>query len=280
MPPRIIRASSMGYCMGVQNAIDYAERALSQNTDVYSHGLLIHNKKELERLSQRGMRVMEGDIEPEEGAALVVRAHGIHPAERKRIKEKNVTIIDATCPLVLLNQKTVKKKSDAGAHIIIAGHANHPEIQALVGFAASYTVVADVQDIENLEIRENQKYFLMAQTTLRPAVFAKIEESAHRRIPDLEVFNSICAATKERQQGVKDLISQVDIIVVVGDKKSANSKGLIDLSESLGRKAYLVEGPEDVTDEMKSFARVGLTAAASAPGWLINQVEEALATGS
>ena len=118
----------------------------------------------------------------------------------------------------------------------------------------------------------------MAQTTLRPAVFAEIEQAAKEKISDLEVFNSICAATKERQQAMKNLVSQVDVIVVVGDKKSANSKGLVDLSESLGRKAYLVEGPEDITDEMKSFTIVGLSAAASAPGWLINQVEEALVT--
>ncbi len=268
----------MGYCMGVQNAIDYAERALSQNQSVYSHGLLIHNKKELDRLAQRGMRVMEGEDEPDQGATLVVRAHGIHPAERERIKAKNVSIIDATCPLVLLNQKTVQKKSDAGAIIIIAGHANHPEIQALVGFSADFVLVENAQDVQKLEIEPGKKYFLMAQTTLRPAVFAEIEQAAKEKISDLEVFNSICAATKERQQAIKNLVPQVDVIVVVGDKKSANSKGLVDLSESLGRKTYLVEGPEDITDEMKSFATVGLSAAASAPGWLINQVEEALVT--
>ncbi len=278
MPPRVIRAASMGYCMGVQNAVDYAERALSQNDHVYSHGLLIHNKRELERLAQKGMKVMEGESEPDEGATLVVRAHGIHPQERARIKSKNVSIIDATCPLVLLNQKTVKRHSDQGAFVIIAGHANHPEIQALIGFVNDFVLVENAQDIEKLEIESERKYFLMAQTTLRPAVFAEIEEAAKRKIPHLEIFNSICAATKERQQAIKNLVPQVEIIVVVGDKKSANSKGLVDLAESLGRKAYLVEGPEEVTSEMKSYARVGLSAAASAPGWLINQVEEALVT--
>lgn len=278
MPPRVIRAVSMGYCMGVQNAIDYAERALSQNSKVYSHGPLIHNNKELARLASRGMHVMEEDIPIEEGATVVVRAHGIHPQERAKIKAQNVAIIDATCPLVLVNQKTVRRKSNEGAVVVIAGHAGHAEMQALVGFADSYLIVETLEDVGRLDLDINKTYFLLAQTTLQPAVFEQIQQAMRQRIPHVEIFNSICAATKERQQAIKGLAPQVDAIVVVGDRKSANSRGLVALAESLGRKCYLVEGPEDVTVEMKSYTKIGLSAAASAPGWLIDNVETALVT--
>lgn len=266
----------MGYCMGVQNAIDYAERALKQGGKVYSHGPLIHNTKELDRLSEQGLHMMQEETPLEAGATMVIRAHGIHPEEREKIKAQNVSIIDATCPLVLLNQKTVKKKSMEGAIIIIAGHAGHAEIKALIGFVESFILVENVEDACNLQVEDGKRYFLMAQTTLRPAVFEEIETLLRQRIPDIEVFNSICSATKERQQAIKTLVPQVEIIVVVGDKKSANTRGLVELSESLGRKCYLVESPEDVTDEMKSYKTVGLSAAASAPGWLIDKVEAAL----
>ncbi|MGL4524323.1 MAG: 4-hydroxy-3-methylbut-2-enyl diphosphate reductase [Spirochaetia bacterium] len=276
MPPKVIRAKSMGYCMGVQSAVSSAQRALGTQTNVYSHGLLIHNKKEISRLTEDGLKIMEDDTQLAQDATLVIRAHGIHPEERKTIKKQGINIIDATCPLVLLNQKTIQKKSHAGCIIIIAGHMNHPEMKALVGFADEVIVVENIKDVQALSVDTQRDYFLLAQTTLRPAIFDDIMIELQKKIEKLEVFNSICAATKERQQAIVNLAKEVDMIIIVGDHKSANSRGLLELAISLGIPAYLVEGPEEITDIMRDYSRVGLSAAASAPGWLIDQVEIAL----
>ncbi len=273
---KVIRAEIMGYCMGVERAVNLAQAAMNEGKTLYALGPVIHNAKEIERLTALGMVILPEDATPQKGSTVLIRAHGVHPVRHQELKEMGLHLIDATCPLVVKNQRSVAASDDSSLTVIIAGKPDHAEIKALRGFAETTVVVSSVEDAEALELVDDT-VAIIAQTTLRPALYDEIKAVLAQKFTLLEKGKSICPATQDRQDAIMKLAEQVQAMVIVGDKNSANTKGLFDTAQKLGLASYLVADSEDIpVDAVRQWQVIGLTAGASAPEWLISEVEEVL----
>lgn len=325
----VIRASVMGFCMGVRRAVEKAEQALadSQRGDgqgygegskgrVYSLGPLIHNPTVLSDLERRGLAVIPpdatsfaggdngdkvpggdkknggdsspgGDSGPSpsslNGSSVIIRAHGTTPAMMDALESAGARVIDATCPKVHLSQRRVREWSAKGYGIIIAGDRNHGEVTSIASFAGpdpsgGVAVVQDAGEAEALADRGGlpDKAVLIAQTTFSPAEFARISQFLKERLPSLVVFDSICSATMERQEALKELAEKVDGIIVIGGTSSANTRRLYESAKSLVPLADLIEDASMIKKEFYALKRVGITAGASTPEAVIKEVESSL----
>lgn len=278
---RIIRADIMGYCMGVRRAVEAAEQALLDNPvrPVYTYGPLIHNPSALERLSRSGVVIIgTGNTPiPEDfaGASVVIRAHGIPPAERAELEKRHAHIVDATCPRVLSSQKRARDWFQKGYTVILAGDLDHGEITGIAGYAPGCIVLESRDAAERLE-HYPKKAVLISQTTIKQSEYDAIAEVLSRKIPELAVFNTICPATLERQNALEALAGQVDGILVIGGKNSANTQRLYNTARGICEKAWHIERPEEIPGEAFSLSRIGITAGASTPDEVIDAVEQAL----
>lgn len=278
---RIIRADIMGYCMGVRRAVEAAEQALLDNPvrPVYTYGPLIHNPSALERLSRSGVVIIgTGNTPiPEDfaGASVVIRAHGIPPAERAELEKRHAHIVDATCPRVLSSQKRARDWFQKGYTVILAGDLDHGEITGIAGYAPGCIVLESRDAVERLE-HYPEKAVLISQTTIKQSEYDAIAEVLSRKIPELAVFNTICPATLERQNALEALAGQVDGILVIGGKNSANTQRLYNTARGICEKAWHIERPEEIPGEAFSLSRIGITAGASTPDEVIDAVEQAL----
>ena len=278
---RIIRADIMGYCMGVRRAVEAAEQALLDNPvrPVYTYGPLIHNPSALERLSRSGVVIIgtgETPI-PEDfaGASVVIRAHGIPPAERAELERRHAHIVDATCPRVLSSQKRARDWYQKGYTVILAGDLDHGEITGIAGYAPG-CVVLESRDAAERLAHYPEKAVLISQTTIKQSEYDAIAEVLARKIPELAVFNTICPATLERQNALEALAGQVDGIIVVGGKNSANTQRLYNTARGICDRAWHIERPEEIPAEAFTLSRIGITAGASTPDEVIDAVEQAL----
>lgn len=262
----------MGYCMGVKRAVQMAEAALKEGP-VTSLGPLIHNRAELARLSEAGLRLWSGEGLPSEGGRLLIRAHGIKPQMRQMLESSGAQLFDATCPLVVKNQQALVQAAAAGLQAVIAGKPDHAEVQALLGYAENPVVVSSAEQAGQLALSSQTKIFLLAQTTLRPALFEEIKRALQERFAYVEAPSAICPATQKRQEAVLALAAQVDALVIVGDKTSANTRGLVESAATAGKPAFLAQTRHDLPADLKRYGVIGLAAGASAPQWLIDDIE-------
>ena len=272
----VLVARSAGFCMGVRRAIDIARQvARQEGRVVYTHGPLIHNPQELERLRGEGiMPVTEGADIPR--APVIVRAHGIPPEERRRLDEQAERVVDATCPNVAKIQETISEYGSRGYAVVIAGDADHPEVVGLRGHARGPAfVVARPGEVDDLPPLD--RVLLVTQTTLDTRVFEEIRERVLARFPGAEALSTICRSTHRRQSETRELARRVDAMVVIGGRNSANTRRLVDICEGLGTPAYHVETARELPlGELARCRRMGVTAGASTPSWIIREVVEAL----
>ena len=278
---RIIRADIMGYCMGVRRAVEAAEQALLDNPrrPVYTYGPLIHNPSALSRLSAAGV-VITGEPDSPlpadfNGASVIIRAHGIPPLEREELERRHAQIVDATCPRVLLSQKRALSFHDRGYTVILAGDRNHAEITAIAGYAPWCIVLENRHDAEVLSSYP-EKAVLISQTTIKQSEYDDIAGFLALHIPHLTVLNTICPATQERQKALEEISSQVEGIIVIGGKNSANTQRLYHTALLLTGKAWHIETPEEIPEEAFTLSCIGITAGASTPDEVIDAVEQAL----
>ncbi len=279
----VIRAKVLGFCMGVRRAVKLAENTLKTNgnsADLYTLGPLIHNETVLKQLSENGLKILDSDsdFETKKNACVIIRAHGTTPNVLRKLSENSIKIIDATCPRVQLSQKRVSDAALGGTQIIIAGDKNHGEVVSLSGFAEkggnSVCVVQNSLEAEKIFVQK--KALLIAQTTFSLSEFEKIEKILKQKNPNLQVFNSICNATRDRQSALCELRGKADGILVVGGKNSANTKRLYETACSICKKTALIETESEIPDDFFLLNRVGLTAGASTPDDVINSVENRL----
>lgn len=280
----IIRADIMGYCMGVRRAVESAEEALldSPIRPVYTYGPLIHNPQALERLASAGVVIVGEGYEPLpedfRGATVVIRAHGVPPAERAELERRGAHIVDATCPRVLSSQKRARVYHEKGYTVFLAGDRDHGEITGIAGYAPDCIVLENRDDAAALsELPE--KAVLISQTTIRQSEYDAIAEVLSARIGELIVLNTICPSTTERQEALESLAVKVDGILVVGGKNSANTMRLFKTALNLTGKAWLIETAADIPGEVFTLPRIGITAGASTPDEVIDSVEQALQKG-
>ena len=269
---KLVKAASMGFCRGVRAAIEKAETAASSSSPVYVYGDIVHSSAVMDRLRALGIIRIERIEEAEEPGAVIIRAHGIADDERKAFERKGFMIIDATCPVVLHNQKLLR---EAEGHVIIIGKKGHPEVLALCGARREAAVVSSPEDVRNLS---PGSYKAVLQTTFPSP--SPILEEAERQGVRIELLNAICPASGERRKALCDIIPSVDAVVVIGSAFSSNTAELLSIAKESGKPSYLVSDADEIPSEIYSFGTVGITAGASAPDSLVDLVVRKLESGS
>ena len=279
---KIVLANPRGFCAGVDRAISIVERALElYEAPIYVRNEVVHNRFVVEGLKQRGaIFIKELDEVPDDNI-VIFSAHGVSQAVRKEAKDRALTVFDATCPLVTKVHMEVARASKKNIEVVLIGHAGHPEVEGTMGQYTSKTggmyLVETPADVEKLTVRDESNLHYVSQTTLSVDETADVIDELRRVFPEIQGprKDDICYATQNRQDAVRDMANQVDIMIVVGSKNSSNSNRLRELSEKLGTTSYLIDCPEDLKEEwLTEKAKIGVTAGASAPEELVNQIIE------
>jgi 4-hydroxy-3-methylbut-2-en-1-yl diphosphate reductase len=275
--PEIILAEPRGFCAGVDRAIEIVERALEKfGAPIYVRHEIVHNTYVVNDLKARGTIFIEdlGDVPP--GATLVFSAHGVSKAVQAEAQQRGFSVFDATCPLVTKVHVEVAKLHKEGFEFVMIGHKGHPEVEGTMGqLEEGIHLVEDVADVARIEPRQTEKLALVTQTTLSVDDAAEISKAVAARFPSIRMpkMQDICYATQNRQDAVKLLSPQVDVMIVVGSPTSSNSNRLAELAQKLGVASYMVDSAEEVKAEwLEGRQTVGLTAGASAPDVLVQAV--------
>jgi 4-hydroxy-3-methylbut-2-enyl diphosphate reductase len=277
----IVLAEPRGFCAGVDRAIEIVERALTKfGAPIYVRHEIVHNTYVVNDLKAKGAIFIEDLADVPPGATLVFSAHGVSQAVRREAAQRGFSVFDATCPLVTKVHVEVAKLHKEGYDFIMIGHKGHPEVEGTMGqLNEGIYLVEDVADVAQVQVAQSDKLAVVTQTTLSVDDAAEILAAVKRRFPDVREpkQQDICYATQNRQDAVKVLAPTVDIVIVVGSPTSSNSNRLRELAQRLGTSAYMVDEPDDLRPEwFEGRARVGLTAGASAPDILVQQVIERL----
>jgi 4-hydroxy-3-methylbut-2-en-1-yl diphosphate reductase len=273
----VLLAEPRGFCAGVDRAIEIVERALKKfGAPIYVRHEIVHNTYVVNDLKAKGAIFIEALSDVPPGATLVFSAHGVSQAVRREAAERGFTVFDATCPLVSKVHVEVAKLHREGYEFIMIGHRGHPEVEGTMGqLGEGIFLVEDVADVAAVAVTRPQKLAVVTQTTLSVDDAAEILAAVKRRFPLVRQpkQQDICYATQNRQDAVKMLSPQVEVVIVVGSPTSSNSNRLRELAQRLGTDAYMVDRPEDLRAEwFAGKRRVGLTAGASAPDILVQQV--------
>lgn len=269
-------AKNAGYCFGVKRAIEMVEETLKkyEGNRVYSLGEIIHNPQVVERLKRRGLIVVRDIEDVEENSTVIISAHGRSEEDIARLKKKGCRIVNATCPYVRLPQSIIKKMSSEGYLVILLGDREHPEVKGLVSFAKgeNIRVVNTNEDFSGLEA---DKVAVLAQTTQNREDFNKLVNSLLGRFTEIRIFDTICDATKIRQEEAIKLAQEVDLIIVIGGRNSANTKRLYELSTRYCKRVLHIETEKEIDRSIIADAeRIGITAGASTPDDIIKAVVE------
>jgi len=277
----VVLAAPRGFCAGVDRAIEIVERALAKfGAPIYVRHEIVHNTYVVNDLKSKGAIFIEDLDDVPAGATLVFSAHGVSQAVRQEAAERGFSVFDATCPLVTKVHVEVAKLHKEGFDFIMIGHKGHPEVEGTMGqLTEGIYLVEDVPDVDRLVVDQTDKLAVVTQTTLSVDDAADILRAVKRRFPNVREpkQQDICYATQNRQDAVKVLAPQVDILIVVGSPTSSNSNRLRELAERLGTQAHMVDSPDDLRPEwFDGKRRVGLTAGASAPDILVQHVIERL----
>ena len=281
---QIILANPRGFCAGVDRAITIVERAIELfGAPVYVRHEVVHNRYVVNRLKQLGAIFIENISEVPDNTILIFSAHGVSKAVREEAKQRKLRIFDATCPLVTKVHMEVARSSYRGEEVILIGHAGHIEVDGTMGQynnpQGGIYLIESTEDVNKLKIKDENHLCFTTQTTLSVDDTAEIIAALKQRFPNIRSprKNDICYATTNRQQAVKQLSSRADIVLVVGSKNSSNSNRLAELARRSSKNAYLIDYASDIQQEWLINARtIGVTAGASAPDILVQQVIEHL----
>lgn len=273
----IMLAQPRGFCAGVDRAIDIVERALElHGKPIYVRHEIVHNRYVVENLRNKGAIFIKELDEAPAGAIVVFSAHGVSLAVREEATRRGLTVFDATCPLVTKVHREVSKMRADGREIIMIGHKGHPEVEGTLGQATEgMFLVETVEDVHNLRVADPDNLAFVTQTTLSVDDAAEVANALRQRFPNIvePKKSDICYATQNRQDAVKFMAPQVDVVLVVGSVNSSNSNRLREVAERMGTPAYLLDDPEMIQPEwLENRPRVGITAGASAPEELVQQV--------
>ncbi len=279
---KILLANPRGFCAGVDRAISIVERALEMyQPPIYVRHEVVHNRFVVEGLKQRGAIFVEELHEVPDDNIVIFSAHGVSQAVRNEAKVRQLTVFDATCPLVTKVHMEVARASRRNMEVVLIGHAGHPEVEGTMGQYASETggmyLVEMPEDVDKLTVKDPTNLHYVSQTTLSVDETADVIDKLREVFPDIQGprKDDICYATQNRQDAVREMAEAVDVMIVVGSKNSSNSNRLRELAEKLGTPGFLTDCPEDVESVwFEGKTKVGVTAGASAPEELVNQIIE------
>ena len=274
-------ANPRGFCAGVERAIGMVERALEKHgAPVYVRHEVVHNKHVVEDLRRRGAVFVEALDEVPDGALVIFSAHGVPASVETEAARRGLRVYDATCPLVTKVHMEVGRHAREDQEVVLIGHAGHPEVEGTLGRYGGSSegrmyLVEDVEQVRNLKVNDPENVAYVTQTTLSVDDTAAIVAALRERFPRIQgpKKDDICYATQNRQDAVRNLARNADLVLVVGSGNSSNSNRLRELAEKQGCKAYLIDGPEDIDPRwIEGAQRIGVTAGASAPEVLVRAV--------
>ena len=279
---KIILAEPRGFCAGVDRAVEAVRSALrAYGRPLYVRHQIVHNRFVLEALEKEGAIFVENLDQVPEGQRVIFSAHGVAPSEWDRAKDRSLRVIDATCPLVTKVHLEVERYANEGRTVILVGHAGHEEVKGTLGVAPGKVVlVGRVEEARALEVSDPQRIAAVTQTTLSVDDTRDIMDTLKQRFPALLTpkTDDICYATQNRQNAVKELVAVSDLVLVVGSRQSSNANRLVEVARQRGARAFLVDSIADVEPTMlEGVKALGLTASASSPEWLVEEIIGAFA---
>lgn len=273
-------AKTAGFCFGVKRAVDTVYQQIEQyrGEKIFTYGPIIHNEEVIKDLRSHGVEVLndEEELKTADADVVVIRSHGVAKYIYDILEERGITCVDATCPFVKKIHKIVAKKSAEGSYIVIVGNGEHPEVQGIRGWAGEQvTVVQTAEDAERFELPDkDQKVCIVAQTTFNYNKFKELVEIISKKRYDIVVLNTICNATKERQTEARQIAARVDAMVVIGDKRSSNTQKLFEICKEECLNTYYIQTLDDFDmNQLRSVETVGITAGASTPNNIIEEVQ-------
>lgn len=273
-------AKNSGFCFGVNRAINMINRIIeTENKPIYTLGPIIHNPAIIEELNNKGVRVAKSVDEIPQNSIVIIRTHGISEKVLLKLKERNLTVFDATCPYVSKIQQIAKTHSQQGAAIIIAGNPNHPEVQGIKGFSKEAYIIESVDDIKTL-FKNNQNLagkpcVFVSQTTFNKREWRKIIQYVKKMYTSSLIFDTICNATEERQTEAEKIAKESEAVIVIGGKNSSNTTKLYEICKAICPNTYLIESSFELPlEKLKGFKIIGITAGASTPDGIIKEVYE------
>lgn len=273
-------AKTAGFCFGVKRAVDTVYQQIEQyrGEKIFTYGPIIHNEEVIKDLRSHGVEVLndEEELKTADADVVVIRSHGVAKYIYDILEERGITCVDATCPFVKKIHKIVAEKSAEGSYIVIVGNGEHPEVQGIRGWAGEQvTVVQTQKDAERFELPDkDQKVCIVAQTTFNYNKFKELVEIISKKRYDIVVLNTICNATKERQTEARQIAARVDAMVVIGDKRSSNTQKLFEICKEECLNTYYIQTLDDLDiNQLRSVESVGITAGASTPNKIIEEVQ-------
>ncbi len=270
---QVLLANEYGFCFGVERAVEMVEEAVNAGDTVRALGPLIHNEQEMQRLAHEGVTTISDPIQIGRLETAVIRAHGVTPEVQKELEELAAKVVDATCPFVTRVQKLAARAAAADRHVIVVGSPDHPEMIGVKGYAPNHAfVIKDETEVASLPRLRNP--LIVAQTTIKVKTFFDTAEAVRAKTDDnVQIINTICSATKDRQEAARALAGMVDAFYIIGGRHSSNSVKLLGVCKEQCEKSFLIETEEEINDaDLDGVKTVGVTAGASTPNWLIDKI--------
>lgn len=274
---QVLLANEYGFCFGVERAVDMVENSIRQGETVRSLGPLIHNEQEMERLGQYGVSTISEPVQIQRGETAVIRAHGVTPQVQEELEKTASKVVDATCPFVTRVQKLAARAAAQDRHVVVVGSPDHPEMIGVKGYAPDHAfVIKDESEVAGLPWLRNP--LVVSQTTIKAKTFFDTAEAVRSRTSDeVQVINTICSATRDRQEAARALAGMVDVFYVIGGRHSSNSVKLLAVCKEQCPKSFLIETEDEIDPaDLEGAERAGVTAGASTPKWLIDKVVKRL----
>jgi 4-hydroxy-3-methylbut-2-enyl diphosphate reductase len=269
---QVLLADEYGFCFGVERAVEMVEQALDEGATVRTLGPLIHNTQEIKRLEAEGVATINAPAEVAPGETAVIRAHGVTPEVQRELETRAERVIDATCPFVTKVQKLAERAAAQGRDVVVVGNPDHPEMIGVKGYAPQHAhVVRDASEVANLP--RLHAPLVVSQTTLKLSTFLEAADAVRLKSDsEPQIVNTICSATRDRQDAARALAGHVDAFYIIGGKHSSNSIKLLSVCREQCPKSFLIETPAEIdSEDLRGARRVGVTAGASTPNWLIEQ---------
>ena len=271
-------AKTAGFCFGVKRAVNTVYEQIEKGDKlIYTYGPIIHNEEVVKDLEEKGVKVIESeeDIEKiEADAAVVIRSHGSTEKICDLIKAKGANIVDATCPFVKKIHNIVAEKSEAGYHIVIIGNDKHPEVEGIKGWSkSSVTVINTEEEANSISISDDKNVCIVSQTTFNYKKFHKLVEIIQKKVYNVIIVNTICNATSERQVEAKQIATEVDSMIVIGGKTSSNTQKLYEICKEECKNTYYIQTAKDLETVQLEGDVIGITAGASTPKNIIEEVQ-------
>lgn len=274
---KITISSYAGFCFGVDRALKLLDDNVIQNSKkpISMLGQLVHNEQVISELRKKGVKMVNSLEEVKEGT-LIIAAHGIDPAIIKKAKEKNIYVIDTTCPMVIKAQQIAKILQKEGHQVVIFGDKGHIEVRGIAGAAGGKPmIISKFSEAKKFPWSKCTKIGIISQTTQNIEDFAKLVQMAQGSCQNVKVFNTICDSTRRRQEDIKDLAKNNDAVIIVGSKISANAGRLYEVAKKINKKSYFISSSTDLKKEwFKNIKKVGISAGASTPMWIVKKVAE------